>query len=126
MSSNTEIIKGAYEAFARQDIPGVLAAFAPDIAWYTPDTVPFGGTFKGHDEVVGFFTALPESYQELNVKPQQFVEQGDTVVAVGNLTGKAANGAFDVPFAHVWTFADGKATAFVEFFDTVKLNQAIG
>jgi ketosteroid isomerase-like protein len=126
MGSNTKVISEAYEAFARQDIPGVLAAFDPGIAWHSPDTVPFGGTFKGHDEVVGFFSALPDTYQELDVKPRQFVEQGDTVVVIGDLVGKAANGSFDVPFAHVWTFQDGKATDFFEYFDTVKMNQAIG
>jgi len=126
MSNNTAVIKGAYDAFARQDIPGVLAAFDSDIQWYTPDTVVFGGTYKGHDEVIGFFSKLPESYQELNVNPRQFVEQGDTVVVVGDLVGKGAKGEFDTPFAHVWTFRDGKATSFNETFDTVKINKAIG
>jgi ketosteroid isomerase-like protein len=124
--SNTTTIRAAYEAFAREDIPAVLAAFAPDITWYSPDTVEFGGTFKGHDEVLGFFGSLPNSYQELNVTPRQFVEQDDTVVVLGTLTGKAANGSFDVPFAHAWTFEGGKASSFFEYFDTVKMNHALG
>ena len=124
--SNTDVIKSGYDAFARQDIPAVLAVFAPDIVWYSPDSVRNGGTYKGHDEVLGFFSALPDQYNELHVQPRQFVEQGDTVIAIGNHTGTAATGAFDIPFVHVWTVRDGKATSFTEFFDTVKMGQAIG
>ena len=51
---------------------------------------------------------------------------GDTVVVLGDLVGKGANGDFDTPFVHAWTFRDGKATSFNEAFDTVKINQAIG
>ena len=126
MGSNADIIKSAYDAFAQQDIPAVLAAFDPDIAWYTPDTVRFGGTFKGHDEVVGFFSKLPESYTELRVEPDEFIESGDRVVVLGHLRGKAAGGDFDERFAHVWSFTDGKATSFEEFFDTVRIGKAIG
>jgi ketosteroid isomerase-like protein len=37
-----------------------------------------------------------------------------------------AGNAFDVPFAHVWTLSNGKATSFTEYFDTVKMNAAFG
>jgi ketosteroid isomerase-like protein len=76
--------------------------------------------------VLGFFMKLPESYQELHVNTRQYVEQDDTIVVLGNLVGTAASGDFDIPFVHVWTIREGKATAFTEHFDTVRMNQAIG
>ena len=126
MASNRDIIKDAYEAFGRQDIPAVLAAFDPDIIWYSPDSVATGGTFKGHDEVIGFFTRLPEVYESIEVRPERYLDDGDTVVALGRHVGKAAGGEFDIPFVHVWTLTAGKATSFDEYFDTVKLNAALG
>jgi ketosteroid isomerase-like protein len=126
MTTNSDVLRKGYEAFARQDIPAVLALFDPDIVWYAPDTVRNGGTYKGPDEVLSFFMTLPENFQELKVNARQFVEQGDTVVVLGNHVGKAANGDFDIPFVHVWTLRDGKATSFTEHFDTVRMNQAIG
>jgi uncharacterized protein len=126
MSRNSDILRSGYDAFARQDIPAVLALFDPDIVWTAPDTVRHGGTYKGPDEVMGFFMKLPESYQELHVNARQFVEQDDTIVVLGNLVGTAANGAFDIPFVHVWTVRNGTATSFAEYFDTVKMNEAVG
>lgn len=125
MGKNSETIRGAYEAFGRQDMPAVLSAFDPSIVWSTPDTVNNGGTYKGHDEVVGFFMRLGDNYEELNVNPQRYVEEGETVVALGSHVGQTQNGDFEIPFVHVWTFTDGKADSFTEFFDTVKLNEAI-
>jgi len=36
------IIRAAYDAFARRDIPAVLAAFDPQIHWQVPDIYPAG------------------------------------------------------------------------------------
>lgn len=126
MGSNREIIKGAYEAFARQDIATVLEATDPAITWYSPDSVVTGGIFKGHDEVVGFFTRLPEVYEAIEVRPERYVDQDDTVIVLGRHVGKGSGGDFDIPFAHVWTLRDGKATSFFEYFDTAKLNAVLG
>jgi ketosteroid isomerase-like protein len=126
MGSNREIIEAAYAAFGRQDTPAVLAAFDANITWYSPDSVTTGGTFKGHGEVVGLFARLPEIYKALEVRPDRFVDQDDTVVVLGQHVGRAAGGNFDIPFVHVWTLHDGKATSFEEFFDTAKLNQVLG
>jgi ketosteroid isomerase-like protein len=125
MRSNRDIIHAAYEAFGRQDIPAVLAAFDASITWYSPDSVPTGGAFKGHDEVVTFFTRLPEVYEVIEVRPERYINSGDTVVVLGRHVGRGRGGSFDVPFVHVWTLDDGKATSFNEFFDTAKMNQAL-
>jgi len=125
VATNTDIIKSGYEAFGRGDIPAVLAMLSPDITWYSPDTVATGGTFTGHQEVLGFFATLPETFQALEVRPDRFVEQGDTVVVLGRQVGRGQAADFDVPFAHAWTLRDGRATSFFEYFDTVGLNAAL-
>jgi len=34
---NVSTVRGAYDAFARQDIPAVLTALDPGIVWYSPE-----------------------------------------------------------------------------------------
>jgi ketosteroid isomerase-like protein len=126
-TDNTSVLRAAYESFARGDVPAVLGSFDEAIVWDTPDTVRFGGTYAGPAGVGEFFSHLPENYAELAVVPERFVEQGDTVVAIGTLRGRSQSGvSFELPFAHVWTMRDGKAASFLEFFDTVKLNAYLG
>jgi uncharacterized protein len=120
-ASDVETIRSGYEAFGRQDIPGVLAVFADDIEWTTPESLPVGGTVRGHDGVGGFFQSLPRYYPELRVEPQEFLDAGDTVVVLGHHHGRAAGGEFHVPFAHVWTMSGGKAKRFREYNDSATL-----
>jgi hypothetical protein len=119
--SNADILRSGYDAFARGDIPAVLALFDPAIEWYSPEELPGGGTYRGPDGVARFFTGLPEHYQELLVRPQRFLADGDCVIAEGILSGRIGGVAFEAGFAHVWTMRAGKATRFREYTDTGKL-----
>jgi steroid delta-isomerase-like uncharacterized protein len=123
----TKLITSGYQAFARQDVPAVLALFDANIQWTVPDTVRFGGTYSGPAGVAQFFSHLSELYQEIHVEPEQFVEQGDRVVVLGTHRGRAINGTpFEQKFVHSWVVTDGAATSFTEFFDTVHMNVALG
>jgi uncharacterized protein len=89
MATNTEIIKDAYASFAKGDIPAALSAFADDILWVEPDCYPIGGTYVGPQAVVeGVFLRLAEIGDEFAVVPEQFVADGDIVVALGHLSWK--------------------------------------
>jgi len=126
-ADNVTVLRGAYDAFAHGDVPAVLAMLDGGIDWYTPDSVAFGGRFTGPAEVAGFFTSLSRYFGELRVEPLSFVDRGDSVVAVGHNSGRTASGtAFDLPWVHVWSFSNGKATRFTEYFDSTKMNAALG
>jgi uncharacterized protein len=123
---DVDTIRSAYDAFARQDIPAVLDAFADDIQWDVPDSLPFGGVFNGKEEVGRFFGTLGDYYDELRVEPDEFLEAGDRVVALGNHHGKVKDGdSFDARFAMVWTMRDGKAASFKEYTDTAPIDRAL-
>jgi len=124
---NAALIRGGYDAFAAGDIPTVLALFDPNITWYSPDTIRFGGTYVGAAAVGEFFSHLPENYRELHVQPDSFIDSGDTVVVLGHHHGRSIAGTeFNLAFVHVWTFRDGKPVSFTEHFDTVRMNAALG
>jgi ketosteroid isomerase-like protein len=42
-AENVQVLRDGYAAFARQDVPAVMAAFDPGIEWNTPVSLPFGG-----------------------------------------------------------------------------------
>lgn len=124
--SNVETIQGAYEAFARQDIPAVMAAFDPDIEWDSPPSLPWGGLYRGHDEVGSFFAKLAESVEEIRVQPERYVEAGDEVIVVGQHYGRARGGGeFEARWAMFWELRDGKAIRFREIVDTAPVAEAV-
>jgi hypothetical protein len=119
--SHVDVVRGGYAAFARGDVPAVLALFAEEARWYAPDELPTGGTFRGPAGIAAFFSGLPAHYDELHVQPLRFLDAGAQVVVVGHHTGSIAGTPFDVGFAHVWTLADGLVVEFREYMDSGKL-----
>jgi ketosteroid isomerase-like protein len=62
-----------------------------------------------------------------SVVPSELVDGGDTVVALGTLSGtyKATGKAVRVPFAHVWKLRDGKAIKFHQYTNTAVVQEAL-
>lgn len=128
-AQNTKVVQDAYAAFLRQDVAGVLAQMADGIVW-KPVTgasrqVPTAGERRGKASVAEFFKLVAETTHFSRFEPQQFVAQGDKVVALGHYTATTTGGgAFDSDFVMVFTLRDGKVTEFQEFLDSAALNAA--
>lgn len=123
---NVEIVRAAYDAFARGDIPSVLAAFDPGVEFIPSDAFPHGGLCRGHEEMVAYFQTFATTYEQLEVQPDEFLDAGDHVVALGHERGRANGMSFVTPFAHVWTLRDGKAVHWKEYLDPAQELRAHG
>jgi hypothetical protein len=112
---DVEMIRGAYDKFAERDVPAVLAAFDPEIAWTEPGggKAP-SGTFNGPEAVAnGVFATIGEHFEEYNVTPSEFNDEGDRVIVRGRITGRNKSGAaLDVGFEHTFEMRDGKIARF--------------
>jgi ketosteroid isomerase-like protein len=75
--------------------------------------------------VEGVFMRLGEIGDEFAVVPDQFVADGDTVVALGHLSWlhKGSRAPATVQMAPVLTFEGGKAVAFQQHVDTVRVRE---
>ena len=125
-TTNKDTIEQAYASFAAGDVPAALAAFADDIRWTEPEGYPLGGTYVGPQAVLeDVFMRLGEIGDHFAVLPEQFVADGDTVVALGHLAWKhkTTGAPASVKTAHVWTFRDGKAATFQQHVDTVRVRE---
>lgn len=101
---------------------GVVADMHPEIVWQQAQGLPHGGTYHGLEHVRrAIFDPLDEEWWDgFRADPDEFIEAGDDVVVLGRYTARAKGTGrlLDVPFAHVWTFRDGKAIRFRQFLDT--------
>ena len=126
--TNLNLIKSVYEAFATGDIPAVLGALSPDIAWTEAEGFPYGGTYHGPRGVLeGVFMRLGSEWEGFAAVPDEFIDGGDTVVVLGKYSGKykATGKSFQANFAHVWKMQDGKAAQFIQYVDTLLVHRAV-
>jgi ketosteroid isomerase-like protein len=126
--SNVAIVQGAYNAFAKGDVPGVLGILSSDIAWTEAEGFPLGGTYIGPQAVLeGVFVRLGTEWDGFAAVPHEFIDGGNSVVALGKYSGvyKATGKSFQADFAHVWKIEDGKAIRFVQYVDTLLVHRAL-
>lgn len=120
---NVQLTKGAYAAFKRGDIAGLLNTLADDVGWFLPgpkDIIPVLGQRRGRQQVAEFFSKLAELQESEQFEPREFIAQGDTVVVLGHYRWrvKSTKRVFESDWAHVFTIRNGKITNFHEYFDT--------
>lgn len=125
--NNVEIVREGYEAFNEQNLEKVLGKFDDNIEWVEPEGWPYGGTYHGPNAVVEnvFEPALSDN-EDFVVRPDRFIDGGETVVVVGAFRGTVAEtgNSFDLPFAHVHDMEDGRITRTQVYTDTAQYQQA--
>ena len=126
--SNLKSVQDVYHAFAKGDIMAVLGFLRSEIEWTEAEGFPYGGTYNGPKAVLeGVFMRLGSEWNGFAAVPDEFIDAGDTVVALGKYSGtyKKTGKSFQANFAHVWKIRDGKAITFVQYVDTLLVHRAL-
>ncbi|HEY0546281.1 MAG TPA: nuclear transport factor 2 family protein [Pyrinomonadaceae bacterium] len=125
---NIQVVQQAYRDFKTGDIKALIGLMTEDVTWQLAEieNVPFAGKRRGLQEVGQFFSTLSDVQDVLKFEPQEFVSQGDKVVALGQYQWrvKASGREYGGDWAHVFTVRDGKISGFHEYMDTAAASNA--
>ena len=128
MSENTDTLKRGYDAFNSGDAETLAGVFADDVRWEgsNDERVPGAGTFEGRDNVLAALGRATEPFEAFSSQPDEFIEQGDTVVVLGHTEGRTKSGNdLKVPFVHVWRMSGGTIQRGQLLTDTSVVLQAL-
>jgi uncharacterized protein len=116
-----QVITEHYAASARGDLDGMVADFAPGVAWTEMEGFPYAGTYIGPEAVIAnVFQRLGGEWDDYRAMPEHILSDGDEVVAFGLYTGvfRATGKALAARFVHHWTVSDGQVVRFEQYTDT--------
>ena len=125
---NIAFVRSLYEAFAKGDVPTVLAGFDENIEWNEAEGMPYGGQYHGPEAVAeNVFGPIPSDFDDFDVTPEEILADGDRVVVLLTQKGtaKESGNKLSMPAAHVWTVRDGKVTYFRQLADSATMNAAL-
>lgn len=115
-SANAILIENVYQAFARGDVPAVIAKLADDVFWHVPGRGPLSRDYRGPADVLGFFQTFMElSDNTFRLQVDNILAKGDQVVVLCTETARRGARSWSSPQVHVWTLASGKISAFHEY-----------
>ncbi|HTF54126.1 MAG TPA: nuclear transport factor 2 family protein [Pseudonocardia sp.] len=125
-SSDLEIMRGVYDAFARRDLDTIRAAIHPDFVMEQSTALPWGGVRHGPDGFFAFLGALL-SHVDPTVAIEDLFDAGDHVVQVGHTSGTVLDtGApFRAREVHVWQLRDGLITSYRVLIDVPAMLAAL-
>ena len=127
---NLEVVRRMYDAFSQGDIETVLGQMDEGIEWNEAENFPYadGNPYVGPQAVLeGVFMRLGEEWEGFKVVPNEFLDAGDHVVALGTYSGnyKATGAGVRAQFAHVWGLREGKVVSFQQYTDTKQFADAV-
>ena len=117
---NKAIIERGYAAFTSGDMETVMSLFDDDIEWVQPGASAVSGTFHGKAEVMEHLARLAE--KDLAVKLNRLVAEGDTVVALTEVSAGGESG----DDADVFILSDGKTVRVEAHGDTSLMERVYG
>jgi ketosteroid isomerase-like protein len=113
------VLRDAYAAFNRNDIPAAVQNLDANIEWSEPAEFPGGGTYHGHSEVAGYLTQSRAPWAEGSSEPVQFIAHDNRIVVFVHAKFRAKdNPAWtETNLADVYTFRNGTPVAMRAFAD---------
>jgi ketosteroid isomerase-like protein len=107
---NVDKARAFIEAYNRRDFDAATADFDSAVEWILPDDMA-ADSAQGPGAIIRFWQGLDETFDELQLRPQEYVDAGDRVATrlrhYGR--GKRSGLVIDEELYHqVVTFSDGR------------------
>ena len=119
MTTPQDVVKDIYRAFSEGDLDGVIKLCAEDIEWVVngPTDLEKCQAFHGRNGVQQFFDILGSIWEFSSFTPRQFIVQDNTVIVLGEETGRdiKMKTPFENRWVHVFDIKDGQLIRFREF-----------
>jgi ketosteroid isomerase-like protein len=106
---NVDKAREFIDAYNERDFDRATANFAPDIEWVLPAHQAFDSA-RGIPGVLRFFKGIDETMGELQLEPQEFLDEGDLVATRLRHRGRGRGSGVELDtelYHQVATFRDG-------------------
>jgi ketosteroid isomerase-like protein len=114
---NVDKAREFIEAYNRRDFDAAVESFDPAIEWVLPPRQSFDSC-RGPDEIKRFWEGIDETFTELRLEPQEFVDAGDKVATRLRHHGRGKRSGVEINeelYHQVVTFQGGRMVR-IEYF----------
>jgi ketosteroid isomerase-like protein len=126
-AENVEVMRGALQAFAAQDVEALVGFMAPEIE-FEPHLAGVEGNYTGHDGIREFMADAFETLEVVGMRQRDIRDLGHRVLALGTFQIHGRGSGIDdaVPFAIVASYRDGRCTHLKDYGEWGQALEAAG
>ena len=129
MAGKADALRERYERFGRGDLEGALDLWTDDFVWEgsnSPD-LPGSGTHEGKQAAIEVLQQAVGAWDRFELTPDEFIEQGDTVIVLGHTDLAKGDRSDRLPVVHIWRFrGDDEICRFQFLTDTLASARMLG
>jgi ketosteroid isomerase-like protein len=125
---NVDMVGRALDAYTRRDVDTLRALSHPDtVLDWSASRGWFADVYRGIDECLRFYADYFEAFDEIDIRPDRFIEAGDSVV-VPNVAHQRGRDGIEVSARStlVFTVRDRKLVRICLYQDTDQALKAVG
>lgn len=128
MAGRTEQIRQRYQEFGQGDIAAATQDWADDFVWQGPNSteLPGGGEHRGKEQALAVLQEAVGAWDEFKLSPDEFLEEGDTVVVLGHTDVRKGDNSAQTPVVHIWRWEGDQAKRLQILTDTLQAAQLLG
>ena len=126
---NLERARAALEAVNRGGPEAIADLLDPDVIWIADRSDMGPTTYRGREGVSRSFAELQEGFEEFGFEPQELIDAGDRIVALGRMYGRGRTTGIraEIPLGIVLTLGpDGRLLRYESFRNPAKALEAAG
>jgi ketosteroid isomerase-like protein len=125
---NIDKVQAFITAYNARDFDAAMESFDPAIDWILPARQR-SDSCHGPDEIRRFWNGLDETFEELWLEPQEFVDGGDRVATRLRFHGRGKGSGLEIEtemYHQVTTFQDGRMVRIEYFAEWAEAREAAG
>ena len=125
---NVDKARGFIAAYNERDFDAAVESFHPEVEWVLPARQA-SDSCRGPDEIRQFWEGLDETFEDLRLAPQEFIDAGDRVATRLRHSGRGKESGAEIDqelYHQVATFRDGEIVRMEYFAEWSEALEAAG
>jgi uncharacterized protein len=125
---NVDVIEATWAAFGKGDLEGAAASAADDAELRIPESLPFGGSYRGPEGFRDYVDGLRQSFTDFKATPEKVLgADDDHVVVVARVSGRTRGGErYEGRSFWLYKMRDGRIVEAEAYSDTAAVLAALG
>jgi ketosteroid isomerase-like protein len=128
VSTTLDLLRKGYDDSARGDVAAATEAWPDDFVLEGPkaEGLVLSGVHEGKEAALRALAALAATYDKSKTVPDEFIEEGDTIVVLVHVELRKGDRSAKFSAAHIWRFSNGQPRRLQILSDTLQTARVLG